>query len=192
MRMRAVAVVIALAVAGAGAARAQSPAAETWTADAKQSSITYHLVHKLHKFDAVSRAVEGKARLQPNGQAQVMVRAPVESFDSGNTNRDEHMKETVEAARFPTVELKALAEGVTVPATFPSKLEKKWKAQITFHGVQQVFEIPVTVEFVSANEARATASFALGLESFKIDRPSLMFVKVEDDMHLDVKVVFKR
>ena len=188
MLMRAVAIVLALGAAAV--ARAQSPA-DAWSADAKQSSITYHLVHKLHKFDAVSRAVEGKARLLPGGQAQVMVRAAVESFDSGNTNRDEHMKETVEAARFPTVELKALAEGVALPATFPSKLEKKFKAQITFHGVQQVFDIPVTVEFVSANEARATASFALSLESFKIDRPSLMFVKIDDAMQLDVKIVFR-
>lgn len=189
MRMRALAVAAALAFAAS--ARAQAPS-ENWNVDAKQSSLTYHLVHKLHKFDGVSRAVEGKARLAAGGQAQVMVRVPVESFDSGNTNRDEHMKETVEAARFPTVELKALAEGVTVPSTFPSRVEKKFKAQITFHGVQQMFEIPVALEFVSANEVRAAASFVLSVESFKIDRPSLMFVKIEDDMHLDVKLTFKR
>ena len=34
-------------------------------------------------------------------------RAPLDSFDSGNSNRDEHMKEAVEAARYPLVELKA-------------------------------------------------------------------------------------
>src|SRR4051812_38009232 len=75
--------------------------------DRGKSSITYHLVHKLHKFDGISKQVDGKARLLGDGRAQVMVRAAVESFDSGNSNRDEHMKETVEAARFPTVELKA-------------------------------------------------------------------------------------
>jgi polyisoprenoid-binding protein YceI len=192
MRLRSFAAAVVLLTAGAARAQPAAAAADTWTVDAKQSSVTYHLVHKLHKFDGTSRAVEGKARLLPSGQAQVMVRVPVESFDSGNTNRDEHMKETVEAARFPTVELKGLADGITVPATFPSKLEKKFKAQITFHGVQQVFDLPIALEFVSANEVRATSSFVVSVEAFKIDRPSLMFVKIEDDMHLDVKVVFKR
>jgi polyisoprenoid-binding protein YceI len=182
---------VASALAVSTVARAQAPA-ESWSLDAKQSSLTYHLVHKLHRFDGTSHALEGKARWLPTGQAQIMVRAPVESFDSGNTNRDEHMKETVEAAKFPSVDLKALAEGLTVPATFPAKVEKKIKAQITFHGVQQMFELPVTLEFVSASEVRASSSFAISLESFKIDRPSLMFVKIDDDMHLDVKVVFKR
>ncbi len=182
--------VAALSLVVPAAARAQTTV--EWMLDGKQSSITYHLVHKLHKFDGTSHALEGKARVLPNGQAQIMVRANVESFDSGNTNRDEHMKETVEAAKFPTVELKALAEGLTAPATMPAKVEKKIRAQITFHGVQQMFELPVTVEWVSANEVRAAASFAISLESFKIERPSLMFVKIEDDMHLDVKVVFKK
>lgn len=187
MRMRALTALLLLA--SAGVARAD---ADTWIVDGKQSTITYHLVHKLHRFDGVSHAVEGKARVPASGPAQVMVRAPVESFDSGNSNRDEHMKETVEAARFPTVEVKALTEGISVPASFPTKVEKIFKAQLGLHGQQQVFELPVTLEFVSANEAHATASFVTSLEAFKIARPSLLFVKVEDELRVDVKLVFRR
>ena len=97
----------------------------------------------MHKVDGTSHKVEGKARLLPDGKAQVMVRAPAESFDSGNVNRDAHMKEAVEAAKYPWVELKALGEGVTAPATFPTTQKKTFKAQLTFHGIQQVFDLPV-------------------------------------------------
>jgi polyisoprenoid-binding protein YceI len=187
--MRWILVAVTVAAAG-GLARAQAPA--ELTVDAGKSSITYHLVHKLHRFDGVSHKVEGRARLGGDGKAQVMVRVPVESFDSGNSNRDEHMKETVEAARFPSVELKALADGAAQPASFPSKQKKTFKAQLNFHGAQNVFELPVEVEWLSANEVRATATFTVGLESYKIERPSLMFVKVDNEMQVDVNLVFKR
>ena len=87
-------------VAATAVARAQAPAEELTVLPAS-SSITYHLVHKMHRVDGVSHKVEGKARLTPDGKAQVMVRAPSESFDSGNVNRDAHMKEAVEAAKYP-------------------------------------------------------------------------------------------
>src|SRR5438067_775098 len=87
-------------------ARADGPAGDIYGVDSKMSSIAYVLVHKLHTIHGVSKKVEGKARVAPTGQATVQVRVPVESFDSENVNRDEHMKETVEAAKFPSVELK--------------------------------------------------------------------------------------
>src|SRR3954471_15340430 len=109
--------IVAFVVAAAGVARAQAPATELTIVPAS-SSITYHLVHKMHRVDGVTHKVEGKARLTPDGKAQVLVRAPSESFDSGNVNRDAHMKEAVEAAKYPWIELKALADGVKPPATF--------------------------------------------------------------------------
>src|SRR5262245_11001940 len=82
------------------AARAE---AQEYVVDGKESSVIYHLVHKFHKIDGVSKKVAGRARLA-GPQTQVVVTVPAESFDSGNVNRDAHMKESVEAARFPTIE----------------------------------------------------------------------------------------
>src|SRR6185503_6407555 len=69
----------------AAIARAQAPATEFNVVPA-ESSITYHLVHKMHRVDGTSHKVEGKARLMPDGKAQVMIRVPSQSFDSGNVN----------------------------------------------------------------------------------------------------------
>ncbi len=174
------------------AAIAHAQPASDFNVDATASSLTYHLVHKMHKVDGTSHKVDGKARLLPDGKAQVMLRAPVASFDSGNVNRDAHMKETVEAAKFPTVELKAVAEGVTPPSTFPATVKKPFKAQLSFHGVQQMLEIPVDLVWESPTRVRAEATFAVSLDGFKVERPSLMFVKVEDALKLDAKVAFTR
>ncbi len=181
----------ALALGAPAAARADAPVTEL-AVDSQHSSVTYHLVHKLHRFDATSHQLDGRARLLPGGGAQVMVRIPVQSFDSKNVNRDEHMKETVEAARFPDVELKALGDGISMPATFPATVERRMKAQITFHGVQQLLELPVKIIFESADRVHAESSFTVSLDSFKIERPSLMFVKIDDAMKVDADLVFHK
>jgi polyisoprenoid-binding protein YceI len=183
--------IAAAVVAAAAVARAQAPAADFSVVPA-ESSITYHLVHKMHKVDGVSHKVEGKAHVLPDGKAQVVVRVPSESFDSGNVNRDSHMKESVEAAKYPFIELKALGEGVTPPATFPTTQKKTFKAQLTFHGIQQLLELPVELTWDSPTKVHASTTFAISLDGYKVERPSLMFVKVDDELKLDAKLVFNR
>ena len=184
-------VIATVLVAAAAVARAQAPAEELSVVPAS-SSITYHLVHKMHKVDGVSHKVDGKARLMPDGKAQVLVRAASESFDSGNVNRDAHMKEAVEAAKYPFIELKALGDGVKPPATFPTTEKKTFKAQLTFHGIQNVFDLPVEITWESATKVHAKTTFAISLDGYKVERPSLMFVKVDDELKLDAKLVFTR
>jgi polyisoprenoid-binding protein YceI len=154
------------------------------------STVTYHIVHKLHRVDGVSKRVEGRARVQSAGPTQVAIRIPVESFDSGNVNRDAHMKESVEAARFPLVELKAVIDGLTIPDHFPTTVQKTARAQLSFHGVTQPLDIPVTLRFDAADKVVATASFGLSLDTYKVERPALMFVKIDDAMKLDVQLTF--
>jgi polyisoprenoid-binding protein YceI len=168
-----------------GVARADEPVEGTYSIDPAASSISYQVVHKLHKIDGTSRRAEGKARVLSDGKVQVMVRAPVESFDSGNANRDAHMKEVVEAARYPTVELKAVAE----PHKGPTRT---LLGQVTFHGVTLPLSVPVTVTTEGSGKLRARAQFDLSLDAAKIERPSLMFVKVEDALHVRADLVLTR
>ncbi len=75
-------------------------------------------MHKLHAFSGTSHALEGKAALGPENAGRVQARAKVASFDSGNSNRDEHMREVTHAAAHPTVELKgSFVNPLTLPAT---------------------------------------------------------------------------
>jgi hypothetical protein len=182
---------IGLALLVYGTAHAQSPESD-WAVDMKASTITYHVVHKLHHVSATSHQVDGTARLLGNDKAQVIVRAAVGSFDSGNVNRDAHMKEAVEAARFPTVEVKALADGMPIPKTFPTTVDKTFKSQVLFHGIQRVMDIVVKLIFENATRIRVTSNFAVSLDEFKVERPSLMFVKVADALGIDANLVFVR
>lgn len=158
----------------------------------KDSSLKIQIVHKLHKVDGSSSQVSGKARILPSGQAQVQVSVKADSFDTANVNRDATVKEVVEASKFPTIELKAGADGLTLPASFPATVEKTFKANVNFHGVQQTVDIPVKVTFESASRIRAEADFKLSLDSFKVERPSLFLVKIDDALVVKATLLFNQ
>ncbi|MCC6809465.1 MAG: YceI family protein [Deltaproteobacteria bacterium] len=148
-----------------------------------KSFVKYTLVHKAHTFvGTADKGIEGKVKLSGT-TAQLMVRIPVANFDSGNNNRDSNMRDTVEATKFPNVELKAVAEGVTPQDG--QKTKHTLKGKLTFHGVTNNVEVPVDVTW-NGKSAKVTGKFSISLEAYKIDRPSLLFVKVEDKLDLDV------
>jgi len=152
----------------------------------EKSRLVFHIVHKLHKIEGVSKGVEGRARVLPDGTAQVQVQAKVADFDSGNENRDAHMKEVVEAAKYPTIVFKGVGAGATLPES--GKATVTLKGQLTFHGVTQPLEVPVTLERVDAQHLDAEATFSVSLEAFKVERPELLLVKVDDKMDIELKL----
>lgn len=183
---------VALAQPAAAPAQVAAPAAaQTYSVAAAKSSLTFHVVHKLHRVDGASKKLEGKARLLPDGKAQIMLRVASDSFDTANVNRDAKLKEVVEATKFPQIELKASGDGITLPAG-GGTLDKTFKAQISFHGVQKTIDLPVKLTVGADGAVRAQATIALSLDEFKVERPSLMFVKVDDELKIDADVTFQK
>lgn len=174
------------ATPAAAAAPATAPAATIWDV-AKGSTISCHVVHKFHAVDEVTRAVEGKARLSPEGDLDVSIRAPVASFDSGNSNRDAHMLEVTEAARFPWVSLKGGATGVRVVAA--GDVDVPLRAELDLHGVQREVDVTAHVHFASPGHAEVQATFPVSLTAHRVKRPSLLFVKIEDQATVTARLV---
>ncbi|AKI98549.1 polyisoprenoid-binding protein YceI [Archangium gephyra] len=188
MKRSSLAVLATLFLSTSALAQEAAPAApRMYSVKSADSSLTYRLKHKLHVVEGTARPTEGKARLMPDGTLQVAVRANVADFDSGNSNRDAHMKEATEEPKYPTIEFKGTASGVKVPTAFPAEQTVALKGQITFHGVKQPVEVPLKVVFTSAKDVTATGTFQISLEAFKVERPSLLMVKVDDALDLETK-----
>jgi polyisoprenoid-binding protein YceI len=187
MKRSTLAVLATLLLSTSALAQEAASAARTYAVKSGDSSLTYRLKHTLHEVEGKARPTEGKARLLPDGTLQVAVRANVADFDSGNSNRDAHMKEATEEPKYPTIEFKGMATGVKVPTTYPSEQTVALKGQLTFHGVKQAVEVPMKVVFTSAKEVTATGNFQISLEAFKVERPSLLMVKVDDALDLETK-----
>ena len=114
-----------------------------------------------------------------------MVRVPVSSFDSGDANRDSNMRETLDAGQHPFVVFKGVTT-VPVPVAPGKAVAASMKGELEFHGVRQPVEVPVTVEFAADGSATVRGSMKISLEAFRIDRPSLLFVKMDDECRIDV------
>ena len=81
---------------------------------------------------------------------------------------------------------------MSMPISFPATNQKICRAQISFHGIQKVIDVSVQAAFESATRIHATSTFALSLDEFKVARPSLMFVKIDDELKMDVDLMFSR
>jgi polyisoprenoid-binding protein YceI len=179
---------IALAVA---LALASAPDAQTLSVDPAASAIRFHLRHKLHPMDGRTSAIEGKAVVAADGKVMTMVRVPVSTFDSGDANRDANMRETLEASRHPFVVLKGVTR-VDLPVANGRAVPVTLRGELDFHGVKQPIEVPTSVEFAADGSARVTAKLKVSLEAYRIERPSLLFLKVDDDCEIDVDLKLRR
>lgn len=166
------------------------PAQQTLVIAPAASAVRFHVNHKLHTVDGVSRAAEGKALLDADGTVRAMVRIAVQSFDSGDANRDSHMLETLEAGRFPHVVFKGV--GVLPPAEVGKPAALTLRGELEFHGVKRAVEVPVTVELLKDGAARVKGRLLVSLDAHGIERPALLLVKLDDDCTIDLDLLLGR
>ncbi len=159
--------------------------------DPGAAELRYHIVHKLHEVDAASRSVETKALLAPDGSLQVMARAPVASFKSGDGNRDEHMLEVMDAGAHPYVIFKG-AGRIAPPASLPATVSTVLAGELDFHGIREPEQVPVTIAFARDGTAHVTGTFQVSLDRYRVDRPSLLFVKVDDACKVGVDLTLRK
>ena len=165
------------------------PSNATYTVDPAASVVRYTVIHKLHEVHGVSHAVEAKAVVKEDGQVLAMVRIPVASFRSGDANRDEHMLEAVNAGRFPFVVVKGIARlgpgRELPPGATPTQ------AQVELRGVETAQTIPVELALQPDGSVRAHGSFDVSLDAHHVERPSLLFVRIEDRCHLEFDLAMR-
>jgi len=139
--------------------------------------VAYHLVHKFHKIVAVSKAMAVRGSVDASG-LKVMARAQVSTFDSENSNRDSHMMETVEGEKYPWAAVRAALPGFKLPTNGTTKITVQ--ASVELHGIAVNHPIDITLETNDGVHFHIGFEFSESLTAHKIERPSLLFVAVDD------------
>jgi hypothetical protein len=138
----------------------------------KQSTLTYHVSHKLHESEGVSHAARGKGVCH-DGQCDFLIAVAVKSFDSGDSNRDLHMVQVTRGAEFPIVTVRTrLPESASSSATINADLEIQFAGQTA-----QYKKVPFKVETQGA-DTHITGTIPATLTDFKVDPPSLLTMPV--------------
>lgn len=158
--------------------------AESWILE--KSALTYHVSHTLHKVEGTSTGARGKGLCDNNG-CKFLVAATVNSFMSGDSNRDLHMLETTRGASFPAVKVL-----VALPKT-PSEKSFAADLEIEFAGEKKTYKaVPFTVVDRSAGGLRFTGVIPLNIDDFKIPAPSLLGMAIKREVPVDVDMTWKK
>ncbi|BDG10003.1 YceI family protein [Anaeromyxobacter paludicola] len=158
--------------------------AGSFSVDAPASEVRYTIVHKLHQVHGVSREAEARAVVKEDGTVQAMARVPVVSFRSGDGNRDEHMLEAMEAGKFPFVVFKGIAH--LGPSRELPAGPVPFEGEVELHGVTTPLQVPLTLAPQPDGSVRATGAFEVSLDAHHVQRPSLLFVKIEDGCRVEL------
>jgi len=173
--------IIALLAAGVLPAAAQT----TLTDMIKdESSVSYTLVHAFHTVEATSRNVSYRLEVDPAQKEirSVTAQVDVTTFDSGNSNRDSHAMEVIDAISFPDVTFSSTSvsrdgDNLTV------------SGKLTFHGITNDITATGTSKW-SPGKLEFQGAFALSLTAFKVERPALLLIPVSDTLRFSLKAAF--
>ena len=150
-----------------------------------ESSITYRIVHPLHEIEATSKDATYQLEIDPAKKEIVSVSASVDvtTFDSGNSNRDSHAMEVIDAISYPEVSF--VSSSVTETGD-----SLKVTGKLTFHGVTKDI-VAMAASIWSVDKIEVRGSFVLSLTDFKIERPSLLMIPVEDALRFTFAAAWK-
>ncbi len=179
--MRTITIVLLLTLSTVLPATSQPKQVQTL---ADKSWVSYKLVHPLHVVEATSRNVQYKAEIDPAKHEVTSVTAVVDvtTFDSGNSNRDSHAMEVVDALTYPDVQFVSTAVVERGDSIFVT-------GNLTFHGVTNAVTMAGTAHW-SPEELDVKGSFDLSLTAFKIERPALLMIPVEDKLSFTLNAGF--
>jgi polyisoprenoid-binding protein YceI len=162
--------------------------AKVYSALPGESVLSYHMVHKMHEFSGVSKKFRCAVDLPEDTlKARIYVKAAVVEFNSGNSSRDGNMLEVTEASKFPFVEF--LSDSVR-KGCMDENGRQQWRVfgRLSFHGVKKPVSFLVRPE-IGGGKVRVRGAFDISLTDFKIERPSLLMIPVDDALQIRIDVV---
>ncbi len=151
---------------------------------AKESTITYRLSHPFHEVEAVSKDArcDIDADIDAKTIQDVTVKVDVTTFDSGNSNRDSHAMEVVDALTYPDASFKSTSVSQKGDSVFVD-------GALTFHGMTRDVRIAATTDW-SAGRLTVTGGFDISLTAFHIERPALLLIPISDTLRFSFVQIF--
>jgi hypothetical protein len=151
----------------------------------QQSTLSYHMSHPMHQLDGVSRAAKGKGECHA-GQCDFLIAAPVNSFDSGDSNRDLHMIQVTRGAQFPLVVVRTHIPEQTAPSgTIYADLE------VQFAGQTAKYSHVAFQQTANGAEVKITGTIPSTCSDFKIDPPSFLTIQIKNEIPVKVDMTWR-
>lgn len=148
-----------------------------------ESRLMYSLSHPLHKIEATTKEFLCEVEVNDAKEIQsVKVVADVMTFDSGNSNRDSHAMEVIDAFTYPEVSFAS-------DAIKTSGGELTVSGKLSFHGVTK----PMTFSARTQSQNGKTiveGKLTVKLADFKVERPQLALIPTDEFLYISFVVAF--
>ncbi|MGH9513162.1 MAG: YceI family protein [Terriglobales bacterium] len=150
------------------------------------SALTYSVSHPFHHVEGVSHDAKGKGECQGRN-CELLIAAPVKSFDSGDSNRDLHMLQATRGGQYPMVVVRTeFPESEIHSGTIHADLEVQFAGQ-TVHYKQVLFQLTV-----QGNQAHLSGTVPATLTDFKIVPPSLLTIPIKNEIPVQVEMTWQK
>ncbi len=150
-----------------------------------KTSITYKIVHPLHEIEATSSEVYAKieADVEKKEIKSVSTVIDVMTFNSGNSNRDSHAMEVIDALTYPEADF-------TSTNIQQSHDSLTITGKLLFHGVTKEVTLYALSDWAT-DTLKIQGKLTTTLTEFNIDRPSLLMIPVKDSLWFTLSAMFK-
>lgn len=150
------------------------------------SEVRYQIHHLLKTSEGTSHEARGKiVCVDADANCQFLFAVPTATFDSGNSNRDAHMKQTVKEALHPLA---------TVRGTMLKLEDSKSLSTVTVDFAGKTVSYPLKNLKLSKKKDQIdiAAELVLKLSLHDIERPSLLGASIEDEVPISIKMSLAR
>ena len=150
--------------------------------DNSTSSISYSGKHFLHSWDAKNENISGLIELKENQISKIGVIAKVADFKSGNSSLDSNSFRVLDALKIPNIIFRStdIVETLDIISVYGT---------ISFHGIEKA--INVTLNKSNDNDiVSLNGKFIIKLSDFNVRRPSLLLQKINDEIEVQINLIF--
>jgi len=160
-----------------------SLAQSTLMINAEKSNINYSAKHVLHAWEGVNDNIKGVI-IYDGSVSTIAIAAKVVDFDSGNSGRDSHSLEVLEALKFPNIKFysdKVNSEGNAII----------FEGEIEFHGEKKPIKVLASVQESDEN-IKIDGKFQIIPTEFSVKLPSFMLIEMEDYLNISFSLQFDK
>ncbi|HEX3985479.1 MAG TPA: YceI family protein [Acidobacteriaceae bacterium] len=150
-----------------------------------KSSLTWHITHPVHTAQGTSQEARGKGVCN-NGSCDFLIAVPLNTFKSGDTNRDLHMLEIVRGAQYPMVVVRThMPQSELSQPTIHANLTIQFSGQtvqykdVPFQRVQQ------------GNDVEIKGTIPATCTDFKITPPEFLMMPIKNEIPVTVDLTWQ-
>lgn len=135
-----------------------------------QAKAEYTVKHLLKTVKGESGDLKGKMVCE-NQLCEFLVAIASNSFLSSDSNRDLNLQTIIEATQYPLITVKG-----NLPETDLSKEKFEVVSKVNFHGIEKEYVLKMK------RSSPFSGQFTLLLENHKVERPSLLMAKIDNEV----------